>query len=547
MINRHHTNKISRILSVLVVLSMFTGANTFSFANSPEVTELVNNNTTGYYNNSLGTILDGTQLQFPPANSYGYADITLPNSPEPNLDAAASIMGDWLSIPQQLNGNWSALLEIPKRWDANDENAIIYPISVGPQGFTYVVGNFGVDNGLFVWVNGQYKFGALGPGPVGGFEYTNINLGSLPPGLNYIQILREDHSDFGGFTVLITGTVETAAGHITSPIANTNIGPTTLSFSTDAWSNSGVGIKHVAFFVFYDAAWHATGIDSSPPYEVIWQTPNTLLSQQLRFRIDIVDNADNIVSSADVVDGVNYFDYLGNPDIKENWIPFRAYLNQRSLEEAGDYKCNVASMAMIMAMNSKISWDYLTMSTKANNMYPRVLGKDGLPYVSLMVKELKNQGMDAQTSTYTDSDAWLRIKQEIDAGRPVIVRTAHGVVTADGHFIVAVGYREVTVTRQLIVYDPYGSWNGTCCIDNYDRNSTDSGSHKGRWVSYDFNLLFGSSNSLITARIPVGGMKINSTPTTRPDLMSDEPEDIGTYLGIKIPHELWFFLPIIKR
>jgi len=233
---------------------------------------LVDDNTTGYYNNALGTVLDDTQLQFPPADSYGSNEPTIPNAPEPNLASAASILGDWLTNPLQLNANWSALQAIPMSWSANIENAIIYPVSVGPQGFTRVVGNFGVDNGLFVWVNGRYKFGATAPGAVGGFEYTNVDLGSLPPGLNYIQILREDHSDFGGFTVLITCTVEAASGHITSPVENSTTGPVTLLFSADAWSNIGVGVNQVEFYVFYDRRWHAAGIDTSAPYEVIWQT-----------------------------------------------------------------------------------------------------------------------------------------------------------------------------------------------------------------------------------------------------------------------------------
>jgi PKD repeat protein len=166
-------------------------------------TTLVDDSTFGYYNNALGTVLDGTQPQFPPANHSG-GDPTIFPAAEPDLASAASILGGWLSSnPLPLNANWSGLQAIPKSWAANTENAIIYPVDAGTQGFTRVIGNFGVDNGIFVWVNGQYKFGALAPGAVNGLEYTNVDLGSFPPGLNYIQILREDHGDFGGFTVYI--------------------------------------------------------------------------------------------------------------------------------------------------------------------------------------------------------------------------------------------------------------------------------------------------------------------------------------------------------
>jgi hypothetical protein len=540
-------------MTALLVLAFLASpiAASLSAAEGTAASVLVDNNTTGYYNNALGTVLDGTQLQFPPADSYGGKDPTIPNAPEPNLAPAASILGSWLSSnPLPLNANWSGLQAIPKSWAANIENAIIYPVSVGPQGFTRVVGNFGVDNGLFVWVNGRYKFGAMAPGAVGGFEYTNVDLGSLPPGLNYIQILREDHGYFGGFTVLITGTVEAASGHITSPVENSTTGPVTLIFSAEAWSNIGVGVKQVEFYVYYDRLWHAAGIDTSAPYEVIWQTPNKLRSQQLRFGIHMVDNANNTIQFADVVNGVNYRESLGNPDVAENWVPTRAYLNQRSLEPNGDSKCSAASMAMMLAMNSIIDWDYGTMKNKANEMYPRVLNANGDAYIDGMVAELEGQGMEAETSSYSANSAWSIIKQQIDAGRPVIVRTKHGAVTAFGHFFVAVGYREAVGSRQVIAYDPFGRWLGTCCTNNYDFNTRDAGSRKGQWVSYDFDLAFGSSNWLITASPAtsrVGLIGTTATPTTRPDVVSNEPESIGTYSGVNIQAIEKVFLPFIAR
>lgn len=67
-----------------------------------------------------------------------------------------------------------------------------------------------MDNGIYVWVNGVFKFGALEPGTADGapnFEYDDINLGSLPPGQNFIQIMREDNGGGQGYHVQITGTV----------------------------------------------------------------------------------------------------------------------------------------------------------------------------------------------------------------------------------------------------------------------------------------------------------------------------------------------------
>lgn len=172
----------------------------------PEVI-LVDGNTLGYYNSSLGTILDGTQPQFPDTFPEG-GDPTIDPANEPNLSAAASILGDWLSPQPVLNGFWSALTPIPAGWDKYTETAIIYEVDAGPTGLGNVLAQLDVDNGIFVWVNGQYKFGAVAggsPSPIGQFEYTNVVLGALSPGTNYLQILREDNGIFNGYQIRVTG------------------------------------------------------------------------------------------------------------------------------------------------------------------------------------------------------------------------------------------------------------------------------------------------------------------------------------------------------
>lgn len=548
MASKHVAIRIATAVSLTIAILALLATNSFSANKRVTQLVLVDDATYGYYNNALGTILDGTQLQFPPANVSGGDPIIVP-APEPDLTPAASVLGIWLAPdPFPLNANWSGLQDIPFSWAINTETAIIYPIDTGTQGITRLVGNFGVDNGIFVWVNGEYRFGAIEPGPVVGYEYTGVDLGSLPRGQNYIQILLEDHGSRTGFTVSIAGIVDTVSGHITSPSENITIGPSTLIFSADAWASDGASVEEVQFFVFYDGVWHPAGIDSTVPYEVVWQTPNTLRSQQLEFGVHIIDDLGKAVEFADVVHGVNYLESLGNPDVDENWIPTRAYLNQRSLVPDGDVKCSAASMSMVLAMNSIISWDYLTLSTKANEMYPRVLNGNGDAYVGGMVSELEQQGMDAETRAYSADDAWSTIKQEIDAERPAIVRTAHGVVTAAGHFFVAVGYREAVGSRQVIAYDPFGRWLGICCTNNYDLNTIDPSSRKGQWVSYDFDLAFGSYNWLITGWPATGESSLRSTtatPTTRPDLVSGEPENIGTYPGVNIEAGHKTCLPLV--
>ena len=113
-------------------------------------------------------------------------------------------MGDWLSSdPLPLNDNWD-FQSIPSGWAGNTETAIVYAIDAG-LGVENLAGNFGVDNGIFVWVNGQYKFGAREGGSMIGFEYLDVDLGSLGSGMNFIQILRSDSGGDTGFTIEIAG------------------------------------------------------------------------------------------------------------------------------------------------------------------------------------------------------------------------------------------------------------------------------------------------------------------------------------------------------
>jgi hypothetical protein len=174
---------------------------------------LVDGNTPGYYNAALGTVLDGTEPHFPrPLLMIGITpqnDPTFYPASEPTLAAASAILGNWLT-PSELppNTNWVQLTRIPSTWAVNTETAIIYEIDAGCQGIGSLRGDFDVDNGIYVWVNGKFKFGARAPGllsPGDQFEYQNIDLGSLPSGKNYIQVLREDSGIANGYKVRITG------------------------------------------------------------------------------------------------------------------------------------------------------------------------------------------------------------------------------------------------------------------------------------------------------------------------------------------------------
>lgn len=164
---------------------------------------IVNSNTQAYYNQELDTALDKSSPLFPAPN-ISEGDPRIFPAGEPDLSPVSSILGDWLTNPSTLNSNWIPTQPIPNRWSVNHEVAIVYEIDSGTQGFPVVQGSFGVDNGIFIWVNGQFRFGALAPGSAPADEYI-VDLGNMQSGINYIQILLEDHGGSTGYRVQISG------------------------------------------------------------------------------------------------------------------------------------------------------------------------------------------------------------------------------------------------------------------------------------------------------------------------------------------------------
>ena len=162
---------------------------------------LVDEGTLGYYNESLGTVLDGTEEVFLPGERTGPEPRFRP-APEPRLTAAAKYLGPWLKEnPLPLGPHWSEPRAIPQSWKTNTETAIVYPLDVPGPNPLQVVGDFSVDNGLFVWVGGKYQFGSIEP--VG--THVQADLGTLPPGRHFVQVLRVDHGVVTGYRVRITG------------------------------------------------------------------------------------------------------------------------------------------------------------------------------------------------------------------------------------------------------------------------------------------------------------------------------------------------------
>lgn len=182
------------------ILKLGTALAALAFAATASAVVLVQTSDPGFYNNSIGTSLNGTNGgeagPFPLSND---ARVTFPTAPD--LSSASGALGDWLTDPSSLNANWSYRSSIPRSWTASHEVAVIYQFDT--LGATNVVASFGVDNGIYVWLNGVYLFGARGPGTVVAGEYV-VDVGDLSAGTHYLQLLLEDHGSVNGYAVNIT-------------------------------------------------------------------------------------------------------------------------------------------------------------------------------------------------------------------------------------------------------------------------------------------------------------------------------------------------------
>jgi uncharacterized protein (UPF0333 family) len=138
----------------------------------------------GYYNNAIGNALNGIPAFNGGASGY--------YSSPPNISPADSILGGWLNTTPTLNSNWSPLQSIPTSWAVNTEDAIVYPLDLTALGASNVEIRVGVDNGAFIWLNGNYIGGDIREGTAVLGELV-FNVNNVPGTINYLQILREDH------------------------------------------------------------------------------------------------------------------------------------------------------------------------------------------------------------------------------------------------------------------------------------------------------------------------------------------------------------------
>ena len=173
-------------------------------AGSAHADVILSTSSVGRYNASIGTSLDtsGTLDPFPCAN-VACGDATVSFATAPNLSAASIALGSWLSNPASPGGAWTAAQAIPSTWAINTETAIIYEIGAG-AGLTNLSLSLGVDNGIFVWLDGNYLFGARSAGGASAGEYV-VPLPDLAAGTHFLQVLREDHGGETGYSIQLTG------------------------------------------------------------------------------------------------------------------------------------------------------------------------------------------------------------------------------------------------------------------------------------------------------------------------------------------------------
>jgi len=211
---------IIAIKPLLRIASLLGLLLTLAPAKAERVT-LIATNTAGYYNEVIGVLLNGSSPAFPTSG-----DPSLDFTNAPNLAPAQSVLGNWLAFPPTLTPpHWTTNpVPIPRPWPVGTESAIVYRIDAPGVGYVDARIRFGVDNGLFVWFDGQFLGGSLRPGDAVLGEHQFI-LPIIAGGTHYLQVLREDHGNTDDYLVEVTAEPAEIVlfGNLTTP--NNSAGP----------------------------------------------------------------------------------------------------------------------------------------------------------------------------------------------------------------------------------------------------------------------------------------------------------------------------------
>jgi hypothetical protein len=158
-----------------------------------------NLHTAGRYNSGLGDLagLDGPGGFFLAADVSEGDSTILPIAAQPLVTYAGAFGTNWLAGDYS-GGSWSlGPVAIDNTWAVNTETAIVYEFTLGALTNLHI--DLGVDNGILVWLNGDYIFGARAGGGSTLDEY-DIDL-AVAAGTHRLQILREDHGGATGYNI----------------------------------------------------------------------------------------------------------------------------------------------------------------------------------------------------------------------------------------------------------------------------------------------------------------------------------------------------------
>ncbi|OGT75069.1 MAG: hypothetical protein A3I78_11525 [Gammaproteobacteria bacterium RIFCSPLOWO2_02_FULL_56_15] len=189
-------------------------------------TIIINNSSGGLYNSGIGDLASVYgPTQFPGANS-SEGDPLIVNAAEPTTFTAA-FGTDWLN-GNYTGGSWGVASPIPLTWAVNTESAVVYNFLLSSLSDIHI--DLGVDNGIYVWFDGLYKFGALAPGGANLNEY-DIDITGVGTGNHRLQILREDHGGGTGYAISVDVTASSVSVPEPTTLALVGIGLAGLGFS----------------------------------------------------------------------------------------------------------------------------------------------------------------------------------------------------------------------------------------------------------------------------------------------------------------------------
>jgi hypothetical protein len=169
---------------------------------------IINNSTTGLYNDGLGDLeaVDGP-FGFLLGPNVSEGDPTVSLIADPGILYPATFGTDWLGGDYS-GGAWSGgPVAIPTSWAVNSETAIVYDFVLGTSSDIHI--DLGVDNGILVWLDGVFLLGEQAGGGSDLTEY-DIDLAAVGAGGHSLQILREDHGGGTDYDISVDATPTTA-------------------------------------------------------------------------------------------------------------------------------------------------------------------------------------------------------------------------------------------------------------------------------------------------------------------------------------------------